>query len=372
MDSRLPTGNYTITVQATLQSLDTGTITTGVAGGTSTRCSIQDTTKTWTTNQFRGKQVLFNSLYREIVSNDVNTLYLSTTNNGTPSGTYTIYDYGATITKTAGINITQTSPVNFNYVKFYNPIGSGGSFSTVSYINTSNFNNCYFLNSSGSGYAFGNSRLKANVSHCFFELNGNAGAQGVFNLLIGSDMFFRENHFLWTGVALRGGTAVSLSQGNLFANYSNTYENLTTGMRIAQSTAALSGALGYSYWTNMTTGIRHDTSSVITFNTNNQVFSNVENPYLGTWSLPESTIQGVSGNASVLNVGSMAGIRTTWDKDGNILNKGSLVVNDRSKIGELEATHFGNGEFLDNVVHRYDSFIQPSNPCIGCIFIDEN
>jgi hypothetical protein len=47
------------------------------------------------------------------------------------------------------------------------------------------------------------------------------------------------------------------------------------------------------------------------------------------------------------------------------------VTTQTARLGQSEATMFGNGEFIDNVTHNHRGFIAPTNPCIGCIFVDE-
>jgi hypothetical protein len=262
-----------ITIQGTLSTLMSGSISSAVQGSGSMAGSITVTSGSMATDEHKGKFVVTNQGTRVIKSNTLDTLYIVSTFTGIPSGTFTISE-PTTIIDGGGVRgncliIQHYQAVYFRYFKFTN--STSIDVYPVKYAECS-FTYCTFTPASGK-YIMQTYLSHVIVQYCAAIHNGNSQWY-----LYGHANFALWGSLLYQSVGTKSGTGITINQNSvLLLNVANDLGNFavaitaTDGARVSTGTSA-SG--GYNFIHDNTTGLSAAISAAITGTANNQYSGN--------------------------------------------------------------------------------------------------
>jgi hypothetical protein len=254
-------------------TLDSGTITSAVQGTGATVGSITDTSKTFTTDEHKGKFVNTSAGIRVIKSNTTDTLIIASCFTAVPSGAYTITEPSAIIDG-GGVRgncliIQQYQAAYFKYFKFTN--STSIDVYPVKYAECS-FTYCVFAPASGK-YIMQAYLSRVIVQYCAGIHNGAS-----LWYLYGQTNFSSWGCVLYQSVGTKSGTCIIVNQNSvLLLNVANDLGNFavaisaTDGARVSTGTSA-SG--GYNFIHDNTTGLSATTGAAITGTANNQYSGN--------------------------------------------------------------------------------------------------
>lgn len=326
-------GNFAVNIIGTLTAIDSGTVTSGVAGSGATRASLTDTTKSWTVNAFKGKQVTVNGVTRVCHSNTATTLTLIGVLSSTPSGAYTINDYGTVSSRSASFNlaiISNTVAHNFSNFRFVNTAAGGFLFGGSVWQMT--FTNCHLdvgvssglINSSGTQW-------NGTFTDCYATVTGS----GTIINALGLCSVTQVRCYLRQTGAVAGFGALFNTNGVYNVNSGNTFEGFFTAIYMRQALLVFnnSAAIGYTFIANNTAGIALDTGGVVSGQTNNQYSGNTTD-LRSNWSIGELLIQAFR-NVTSLIIRQLSGQTTNALE---IQDATSLVHNKLAYPGSASAT----------------------------------
>lgn len=299
LGGKTATGAFAINFIGSTTSLDSGTMNSSVQGTGATRGSITDTTKAWTTDQFKGKFVKVGTTYRVIFSNDATTLTIQGTFPSLPSGVYSIEEIATNFSRTTGSAITfLTGTYNHNF-SLCKMSSSGASSLVVSgSLGQMTFTNCH-LSADGVGTTlYQGSYFIPAFSYCYFSVTNTSAY--VCNAIANCAFTFYGNYVRSisgtkanNGMVFGAGCYLVAAIGNTWDNFSNAIQ--LTG--VGSATFATAASNGYNFFINNANGINVITGAAISSITNNQYSGNTTN-IAHAWTPGETVFQALRNSVA--------------------------------------------------------------------------